>query len=273
MRTTALSTLVAIGILAGLSARADALPAYSRLYQGKYGYRAPCELCHTSGGGSAVNDYGRDFLRAGANLPAFGKIESKDSDSDGIKNIAEITAKANPGDPRSTPDKLGDWLANADQAEVPTADLKKIFPSADAFAALEGSLKPEQVTAIGKAIGATLADEDRLPTFYFALKTGKRYAVAEYVSIQSEAGLVTLAVAMDTNGTVSGIKILKNPASKAIEDATFLAQFRGKKRGDPVQIGKDLTMADKADVLSNQVALAVRKAIATINAVFAKVHG
>jgi hypothetical protein len=270
MRNTLLSTLAAIAIITGLCARADALPAYSRLYQGKYGYRAPCELCHTNGGGSAVNDYGRDFLRAGANLPAFGKLEGKDSDGDGIKNLAEITAKANPGDPRSVPEKAGAWLANAGQAEVPTEDLKKIFPSADSFAALEGSLKPEQLSAVAKAVGATLVDEDRLPTFYFAIKGGKRFAVAQYVSLQTKAGLTTLAVAMDTGGTVSGIKILKNPASKAIEDATFLAQFRGKKRGDPLEVGKDLTQAGKEAELSNKVALVVRKAIATINAVFAK---
>ncbi len=270
MRNTLLSTLAVLAIVAGLCARADALPAYSRLYQGKYGYRAPCELCHTNGGGSAVNNYGRDFLRAGANLSAFGKLEGKDSDGDGLENLAEITAKANPGDPRSTPEKVGEWLANSARAEVPTGDLKKIFPSADSFAALEGSLKPAQVTAVSKAVGATLTDEDRLPTFYFAIKGGKRFAVAQYVSIRTKDGLMTLAVAMDTRGTVSGIKILKNPASKAIEDAAFLTQFRGKKRGDALAIGKDLTAAGTEDDLSNQVALVVRKAVATINAVFAK---
>lgn len=266
---SAIALLTAL-IVVGLCAPADALPAYSRLYQGKYGYRVPCDLCHTAGGGSAVNDYGRDFLRAGANLPAFGKIETTDSDEDGATNLVESTAKSNPGDPRSTTAKAGDWLANAGLAEVPTADLKKLFPSADAFAALEGTLKQEQIAAIEKTLGAKLADEDRVPTFYFAIKGGKRYAVAEYVSIRADAGLVTIAVAMDTKAVVSGIKILKNPANKAIEESSFLAQFRGKKRDDPLVVGKDIVAADKADVLSKQVALAVQKAIATINSVFAK---
>lgn len=262
--------ILTILIIVGLCMRADALPAYSRLYQGKYGYRVTCQLCHTAGGGSAVNNYGRDFLRAGANLPAFAKIETKDSDEDGATNRAEITAKANPGDSRSTPNKLGDWLASAGQPDVPIEDLKKLFPSADSFAALEGTLKPDQIATIEKAIGATLADEDRVPTFYFAIKAGKRYAIAQYVAIRADAGLGTIAVAMDTQGIVSGVKILKNPASKAIEDAAFLAQFKGKKRDDPLVVGKDVVAADKADALSKQVALAVHKAIATINAVFAK---
>ena len=81
---------------------------------------------------------------------------------------------------------------------------------------------------------------------------------------------MTLAVAMDTTGIVSGVKILKNPASKAIEDDKFLAQFRGKKRDDPLVVGKDITAADKAEALSKQVALAVHRAVATINTVFAK---
>ncbi len=264
------TAMLSLVIVVGVCAPADALPAYSRLYKGKYGYRVPCELCHTSGGGSAVNDYGRDFLRAGANLPAFGKIETKDSDEDGANNLAETTARANPGDPRSTAAKAGDWLANAGKADVPTEDLKKLFPSADAFAALEGTLKPAQISTIEKTIGAKLLDEDRLPTFYFAIKGGKRYALAQYVSIRADGGLVTLAVAMDTTGIVSGVKILKNPASKAIEDSAFLTQFRGKKRDDPLVVGKDVVAADKAEALSKQVALAVHKAIATINAVFAK---
>lgn len=257
-------------MLVGLCASASALPAYSRLYQGKYGYRVPCEVCHTSGGGSAVTDYGRDFLRAGANLPAFGRIEAKDSDGDGYTNLVEITAKANPGDPRSTTAKLGAWLANADQLDVPTADLKKLFPAADSFAALEGTLKAAQVTTIETAVGAKLEAEDRVPTFYFAIKRGKRYALAQYVSVRSDAGLVTIAVAMDTKGVVSGVKILKNPASKAIETPAFLAQFRGKKRTDPLVVGQDLVAAAKEEALSKQVAVAVHKAVATINAVFAK---
>ena len=256
--------------IALLPSRADALPAYSRLFESKYAYRVVCQLCHSAGGGSAVNDYGRDFLRGGANLAAYARLENKDSDDDGFKNLLEITAKANPGDPRSTPIKIGDWLASADAPQIPDVDLKKLFPSADAFAAIEGSLKAAQVKAIETAAGVTLTPEDKLPTFYFAMKGSKRYAVAEFISFQSSAGLVSVAVAMDTAGVVSGIRILTNPASKAIEAAAFVGQFKGKRRGDPVAVGTDIKAAAGAEELSAQAAVAVRKAIAMINAVFAK---
>ena len=265
-----LGLLVLVTMVGLLPARAQALPAYSRLFQAKYGYRVTCQACHSAGGGSAVNEYGRDFLRRGANLGAFARLEAMDSDADGAKNLVEITAKANPGDPRSTPAAIGDWLAGADAPQIPDVDLKKIFPSADTFAAVEGSLKAAQVKAIEAAAGVKLSPEDKLPTFYFAIKGGKRYAVAEFISFQSSAGLVSVAVAMDTAGVVSGIKILTNPASKAIEGPAFVGQFKGKKRGDPVAVGTDITAAAGADELSAQAAVAVRKAIAMINAVFGR---
>lgn len=261
---------VAMLILVAASRPASALPAYSRLYQGKYGYRVSCQLCHTSGGGSAINNYGRDFLRSGANLAAFTKIEKKDSDGDGGANLDEIKQKANPGDPRSTLANLGDWLGTADKAFVPEEQLKKLFPTADAFAAIEGGLKGAQVQSVEKLVGASLADEDKVPTFYFAMKGGKRYAVAQYVSASSAKGPISIAVAMDTKATVSGIKILKNPSEKAIESPDFTRQFGGKTAASALEVGKDIKPAAGAEADSRAVAEAVRKAIAIINAVFGK---
>lgn len=267
---TALLAGIGSSVVVSFSRMAESLPVYSRLYQRKYAYRASCELCHISGGGSAINDYGRDFLRGGANLGALAKIEKKDSDGDGASNIEEIRQKANPGDARSTPDKPGRWLDEAETIFIPVEQLKKLFPSADSFAGIEGTLNEHQVSSVEKRIGVALSDEDKVPTFYFAIKRGKRYAVAQFVSVSSPKSLLSVAVAMDAKGVVSGVKILKNPASKAIEAATFLSQFEGKKLGDPVEIGKDLKAAEGEEALSQAVALAVRKAIAIISAVFGR---
>jgi hypothetical protein len=257
-------------ILFLVASQANALPAYSRLHQAKYGYRPSCKLCHTSGGGSAVTDYGRDFLRAGANMGAFAKIENKDSDSDGILNIDEIKAKSNAGDPRSIPAKSGDWLASANETFIPQENLKPLFPSADSYAAIEGTLKPEQVSAVEKRVGKSLGDDDKVPTFYFAIKDGKRFGVAQFVAATTPSGIVSIAVAMDTKATITGVRILKNAASKAIEDPVFLSQFAGKKLDDAIQIGADLKAAPNAESDSKEVAVAVKKAVAIINAVFAK---
>ena len=249
---------------------ANALPAYSRLSQAKYGYRASCMLCHTAGGGSAVNEYGRDFLRAGANMPAFGKIEQLDSDGDGATSLNEILARSNPGDSRSTLSNPGDWLSSGETVPIPKDDLKKLFPSADAFSAIEGTLKEAQVKSVETATGSNLNDEDKVPTFYFALKSGKKFAVAQFVSAKSPKGPMSLAVAMDVGASVTNVRVLKNPASKAIEDSSFLKQFSGKGKSDSLNVGTDVKAAPGEEALSREIAFSVRKAVLIINAVFAK---
>ncbi|MFZ5477620.1 MAG: hypothetical protein ACOZNI_12660 [Myxococcota bacterium] len=272
MRGARLAVVVAGLVAVALSASrpAQALPAYSRLYEGKYGYRPSCVVCHTAGGGSTVTDYGRDFLRAGANFGAYAKVEGADSDGDGARNLDEIQARSDAGDARSTPAKPGDWLADALKVPVPTDQLKKLFPDAEGFTALEGTLSAAQVATVEQRTGAKLDDEDRLPTFYFAVKGGKKVAVAQYVSARSPKGPISLAVAMDTGATVTGVRVLKNPGPKAIEAADFLAQFRGKRPGDGLVVGKDLQMAAGAEDASREVAVAVAKAIAIIQAVFGR---
>ncbi len=247
-----------------------ALPAYSRLFQAKYGYRSGCVLCHSNGGGSAVTDFGRDFLRGGANFGAFGKIEGRDSDGDGSANLEEIKKKANPGDARSTPKSPGDWLGDADKVPLPQKELKQLFPDAQAFAALEGSLKAEQVERIQARLGAPLTDEDKVPTLYFALKGGKKYAVALYVSVPTPKGPMSVAVALDTGAVVTVVRILKNPDDKAVEQAAFLKQFKGKRQTDAFVVGKDIVAAPGAPTLSQAVATAVHKASVIMNAVFGK---
>jgi hypothetical protein len=247
---------------------AFALPAYSRLFQSKYSYRPSCNLCHSAGGGSTVTNYGRDFLRAGANLQAFLKIEGKDSDGDGVLNLAEIQAKSNPGDSRSMPGKVGDWLADAAQIPVPEKELKKLFPGASAFSAQEGTLSAAQTQALEARIGKPLTDEDKVPTFYFGLTDGKRSSVAQFVSAVSPKGPISIAVAVNIQATVLAVRILKNPAVKAIEDPAFLKQFIGKTQADSLIVGTDLKTAQGDTALSTEVALAVRKAVLMINTVF-----
>jgi hypothetical protein len=246
------------------------LPAYARLFQSKYAYRTSCTLCHTAGGGSAVTEYGRDFLRAGGNYSAFAKIEKRDSDGDGTANLAEILGKSNPGDARSLQGKLGDWLDDANKVSVPDKDLKKLFPTAEAFSALEGSLKDTQVAALESQLGKKLTDEDKLPTFYFALQGGKKNAVAQFVSVPSPKGPVPIAVAMDISGNITSVRVLKNPGDKAIEADSFLSQFVGKTKAAPLEVGKDIKAANANESLSTEVSLAVKKAVLMINSVFGK---
>lgn len=245
-----------------------ALPAYSRLFQAKYGYPVSCALCHTSGGGSSTTDYGRDFLRAGANSSAFAKIEGKDSDQDGFKNIDEIKAKSNPGDARSKPGNLGDWLSASLVIALPEKQLRKIFPDAETLSSLDGTLKEDQVRAVEAILGAPLTDEDKVPSFYFALKGGKKFGVAQFVSAKTSEGLVSIAVALDTNAEVTAVTLLKNPGSKVLESSVFLKQFVGKTQADKLMIGQDIQSAKGAESSSKAIGMAVKRAIIVMNEVF-----
>lgn len=246
------------------------LPAYRRLVEQKYGVIVSCSLCHSKDGGSALNPYGKDFLRNGVNMLALSRIESKDSDRDGVSNLIEIQSRSNPGDSLSFPDKPGDWLSHIEEASIPIKELKKGFSDADGFVVLEGTLKPSQVADIERVLGAPLLDEDRVPIFYFAIKQSGpkkvKYGVAQFlrgdkftlvvgINLKSEIVFVTVVAAKD--------KFLKSEGS-------FFKQFIGKKLSDPLEVGTDIQpISGKAD-LSKSLTQTIKKNMLEVKAVFAK---
>lgn len=249
---------------------AFALPSSRRLFEAKYGYKVTCALCHEKGGGSSSNDYGKAFLRAGANRPAFAKIEARDSDDDGVSNGQEIQSRANPGDPRSTPDKAGDWLADAGKVPIPDKPLKNLFPGAEAFAAVEGSLNQAQVTFVQEKTGEPLTDDDKVPTFYFAIAQGKRYGVAQFVRVEGKKQPMSVAVALDTKGRTTAVKVLKSEDDKRFAEEAFLAQFVGKTIADSLTVGTDVRPVSGEDAVSQTFASEVKKALWIVQAVFSK---
>ena len=81
---------------------------------------------------------------------------------------------------------------------------------------------------------------------------------------------MSVAVALDTRAAVTAVRILKNPDDKTVEGALFLKQFSGKQQGDALLVGKDIVAASGNPSLSQEVATAVHKASAIMNAVFGK---
>ncbi len=208
----------------------SALPASARLYQQVYGYKVSCLLCHASGGGSAVTSYGKDFLRAGANSTSFKKIEKKDSDGDGIENIKEILAKANAGDKRSTPAEVGTWLDNLGSVYIPKDELEKLFPNYSQFAAVEGSLSELQSAYLQNKL-SKVVDDDKVPTFYFAIKNGKKEAVGQLVSAKSSEGKTLITgIAVGTDGKILNLKVLGGELAKSADEKlnAFLKSLEGK---------------------------------------------
>lgn len=270
MATRVAAGLALVVIALGVVTDAFALPSSRRLFEAKYGYKVTCALCHEKGGGSSSNDYGKAFLRAGANGPAFAKIEARDSDDDGVSNGQEIQSRSNPGDPRSIPDKAGDWLADAGKVPIPDKPLKALFPGAEAFAAVEGSLNQTQVALVQEKTGEPLTDDDTVPTFYFAIAQGKRYGVAQFVRVEGKKQPMSVAVALDTKGRITAVKVLKSDDDTRFPEEPFLAQFVGKTTTDSLTVGTDVTPVSGAEALSQTFSTEIRKALWIVQAVFGK---
>ena len=139
---------------------AQAMPTYARLYKQQYGYMPSCHACHTEGGGTPINNFGKAFKENGKNAAALSKIAALDSDGDGFTNAIEAQAKANSGDKNSTPSKAGDWL---DLASLIPKEVQALFPTIRSWLPKDATLTSADIAA-AKAMGATLsvADENTI---------------------------------------------------------------------------------------------------------------
>jgi len=267
--TLNLMVMMIMGMM-GITTKVEALPAYRRLVNQQYSTAVSCVMCHTNGGGSSINGYGKDFLRNGANLLALSRIEGKDSDKDDFSNLIELLARSNPGDALSFPDKPGDWLNNIESDAIPIEELKQGFSAAKGFTVLEGTLKPKQIDAIEKILGQPLRDEDKVPIFYFAVKeTNKKvvkYGVAQFI----RADEFTLCIGVNLRGKVDFVNVIKSEDKSLKNVTSYFQQFVGKDMGDAFQIGKDLQGIPKKLALSTSIAATVKKNILIVNAVFSK---
>ncbi len=261
-------------ILWDCCSQAWALPAYRRLWQRTYGYNVSCGICHVRGGGSELTGYGKDFQRFGTTPGAFKAIADRDSDGDGIKNLNEITAKSNPGDPRSTPTNPTDWLQHIEESMLPLDQLVKLFPGAKTFSSLEGTLADSQVRQVEGLLGSRLSEEDAVPTFYFAVeKQGdrlKRTGVSLFVVPAGGEDKLIVAVAADLSGKVISVVLVQNKLDKKLADRKFLEQFIRKSANDSLALGKDIEPLPGLESPSAMVAGSVKKALLVIGAVFSE---
>lgn len=97
-----------------LTSTAFALPTFTAVFNSTYGVKktgtlakAKCGACHV-GMSSKLNSYGKDLKNAMVSEKAktltgsvLKRIEGKDSDKDGKKNVDEIRGDKNPGDAKS----------------------------------------------------------------------------------------------------------------------------------------------------------------------------
>jgi len=115
MRSTTKGILAVLGSLVVGSTLLGNLPiqkAFTEKYPDAKAKLGKCTTCHVkplqTKEDHASNAYGKDLAekavvdpKANPKTYDFSKIEALDSDGDGVKNIDEIKAGTNPGDPAS----------------------------------------------------------------------------------------------------------------------------------------------------------------------------
>ncbi len=265
-----LRTALAAGALL-LASTADAVPSFQRLYQQKHRVtHASCLLCHQGGAGGKLNDYGKAFMKAGANWKAFDAIAATDADGDGAVSRDEIAAGSNPGDPSSTPKTPGGWLASSRISDtVPVDELAEFFPAAKRFELKDLELTPDDLAALARTAGGPLADEDRFVTLYFPVTetngVAMRAGVAVFRAESRADGLLLTAIALNPAGNVVKAwgQLLGGTGRDSLKE--LARQLTGKPSDAPLVIGKDLKAIKGRKPLSEAGARAFRVSLAMIN--------
>lgn len=203
-----------------------AAPSLARLYQQEYGYAPSCAACHTDGGGSALNAFGKDFKAAGKHRAALAAIASKDSDGDGIANAIEARARANPGDRRSTPAKPGEWL---DINSLVPREIRQHFATTRDWVTRDALLTPADLAA-AKARGVVLSAADE-NTLYIPLQNQRPIGAALIFEARHGGKPFYLMLTTDRQLVVTGVSVLHADQVPAARQRPVYASFVGQ----PVQ--------------------------------------
>lgn len=176
------------------SVAAQATPSNARLYKQQYGYMPSCNACHSEGGGSALNNFGKTYRDAGKNLAAFVKIAKADSDGDGVANSTEAEGKSNPGDKKSVPGKAGTWL---DLSGLIPKEVQSLFPGVLSWVPKDAVLTAADI-ATAKTMGATLSAADE-NTIYIPVENQRPAGTALIFPVAFQGKTFYLVMATDAS--------------------------------------------------------------------------
>ena len=226
---------------------AQAEPAFARLYKQQYGYPPSCNACHKDGGGTPVNEYGKQFKDAGMKLASFDAIAALDADADGALNAVEASAKSNPGSPNSTPDDKGDWL---DTASLIPREVQDLFPKVRAYLPKDALLTEADI-ARARELGAELSQQDE-NTIYIPLVERLPVGTAIIFPASFKGKAFFLLLATDRKLVVTTVESLNTAHVAEAKEHPAFAGFKG--------VSLDQLPTAKGDDLTAAITRAVKKA-------------
>lgn len=220
-----MNTIRMIGVLAVMAylpAQTIAMPSLARAYKNETGYMPSCNACHLDGGGSKLNRYGEEIKRAGKNTAAFGQVANTDSDGDGFTNSAEMRAKSNPGDKRSTPQAAGSWL---DINSLIPREVRQAFPGVLTWLPKDALLTDADLKA-AKRLGATLTRDDD-NTIYIPLVERRPAGTGLIFPAHYQGKDFFLLMTTDRQLTIVDVSVLHADNVPSARQSKIYAQFAG----------------------------------------------
>ncbi|HMV59959.1 MAG TPA: hypothetical protein PKC07_01980 [Agitococcus sp.] len=236
------------------SVNSYAMPAFARYYKQQYGYMPSCHACHSEGGGTPLNNYGKAFKENGKSLAALSKIANLDSDGDGSANGVEAQAKANPADKNSTPAKVGTWL---DLASLIPKEVQALFPAIRSWLPKDAVLTPADI-ATAKTMGATLSAADE-NTIYIPVENQRPAGTALIFPAQYQGKTFFLLMATDKQLKITQVKVMNAKDVPAAKSSAVYGKLVGvAAQSVPAPSSKDLDAAITQAVKNAGVLLYVR---------------
>lgn len=215
--------LISVGVpLLCWTLSALATPTFARLYKAQFGYIPSCNACHSDGGGSPLNPFGKAFKDAGKNEAAFVKIAALDSDGDGIANATEALAKANPGDKKSTPTSPGPWL---DLSSLIPKQVLAAFPGIQTWLPRDAVLTAADI-ATAKTMGVSLSAADE-NTIYIPIENQRPAGTALIFPVTFQDKTFYLLMTTDKTLKITQVSTMNIKALPAAKDAKAYATFVG----------------------------------------------
>jgi NosR/NirI family nitrous oxide reductase transcriptional regulator len=132
----------------------------------------------------------------------------------------------------------------------PTAELKRLFPSAAAFSPLAG--EPLHFKAYATDPKSTPSPQQIGVAFWTTDLVPQEHGYH---------GPIHILVGMDMTGTLTGVVVTYNSEPYgyfSVEPPKFAAQFKGKKISDPFRVGGDVDAVSRASISIGSATRAIR---------------
>jgi hypothetical protein len=161
-------------------------------------------------------------------------------------------------------------LAHGPDGDEPSPEqLKKLFPTADAFVARPLKLEGALVKTIEQRLGAKLEGHDLEAQAYVATQKGRSLGAAWMTDVHLKQGLVDVLVGVDLDGKLVGVLLNHSPIP-ALAQSSYLAQYKGLSYSSAFKIGQDLKAHPKYADASSQLAAAVKKGVVVLSTALLK---